>query len=66
MKVKKQFENNDLFSNWELVGWMGITDGDKDVPYTPTTKKQVLDIAGLANLLVSEYLEVVAQQKTKN
>ena len=23
-KVKKQFENNDLFSNWELVGWMGI------------------------------------------
>ncbi len=27
VKVKKQFENNDLFSNWELVGWMGITAG---------------------------------------
>ena len=25
--VKKQFENNDLFSNWELVGWMGIAAG---------------------------------------
>ncbi len=26
-KVKKQFENNDIFSNWELVGWMGISAG---------------------------------------
>ena len=25
--VKKQFENNDIFSNWELVGWMGILAG---------------------------------------
>ena len=49
-----------------LVGWDGITDGDQPVPFTKATKKQVLDIAGLANLLVTEYLEVVAQQKTKN
>ena len=27
VKVKKQFENLDLFSNWELVGWMGILAG---------------------------------------
>ncbi len=27
IKVKKQFENIDLFSNWELVGWMGILAG---------------------------------------
>ena len=27
VKVKKQFDNNDLFSNWELVGWMGIIAG---------------------------------------
>ena len=27
VKVKKQFENNDLFSNWELVGWMGMLAG---------------------------------------
>ncbi len=26
-KVKKQFDNNDIFSNWELVGWMGILAG---------------------------------------
>jgi hypothetical protein len=49
-----------------LVGWEGITNGDKDVPYTPATKKQLLDIPMLANTLVTEYLEVVAKQKTKN
>tara|TARA_Y100000768_G_scaffold376198_1_gene347975 strand:- start:7712 stop:9133 length:1422 start_codon:yes stop_codon:yes gene_type:complete len=25
--VKKQFEDNDIFSNWEVVGWMGILAG---------------------------------------
>jgi len=25
--IKKQFENIDIFSNWELVGWMGILAG---------------------------------------
>ena len=55
-----------LIADEILVGWEGITDGDKEVPFTKATKKQVLDIAGLANLLVTEYLEVVAQQKTKN
>tara|TARA_R100001224_G_scaffold68696_1_gene41607 strand:- start:74 stop:448 length:375 start_codon:yes stop_codon:yes gene_type:complete len=49
-----------------LVGWEGITNGDKDVPYTPATKKQLLDIPMLANTLVTEYLDVVAKQKTKN
>ncbi len=27
VKVKRQFDNYDLFSNWELVGWMGILAG---------------------------------------
>ena len=49
-----------------LVGWEGITNGDKDVPFTPATKKQLLDIPMLANTLVTEYLDVVAKQKTKN
>ena len=55
-----------LIADEILVGWDGITDGNNPVPFTKATKKQVLDIAGLANLLVTEYLEVVAQQKTKN
>ena len=49
-----------------LVGWDGITDGDKEVPYTPATKKQILEIPLLANTIVTAYLNVVAQQKTKN
>ena len=27
IKVKKTFEDNEIFSNWELVGWMGILAG---------------------------------------
>ena len=55
-----------LIADEILVGWEGITDGNEPVIFTKSTKKQVLDIAGLANILVTEYLEVVAQQKTKN
>ena len=55
-----------LIAEEVLIGWDGITDGDKEVPYTAATKKQLLDIPLLANTLVTEYLNVVAQQKTKN
>ena len=55
-----------LIADEILAGCDGITDCNDPVPFTKATKKQVLDIAGLANLLVTEYLEVVAQQKTKN
>ena len=58
--------SDSLIADEILIGWDGITDGNEPVPFTKATKKQVLDIAGLANLLVTEYLEVVAQQKTKN
>tara|TARA_B100000212_G_scaffold338677_2_gene315661 strand:+ start:619 stop:993 length:375 start_codon:yes stop_codon:yes gene_type:complete len=55
-----------LIADEILVGWDGITDGDKPVPFTKATKKQVLDIAGLANLLVTIYFEEVSKQKVKN
>jgi len=55
-----------LIADEILVGWDGITDGDKPVPFTKATKKQVLDIAGLANLLVTIYFEEVSKQKIKN
>lgn len=74
---KKQKELNDgIFDGTEisdfmiadeiLVGWDGITDGNDPVPFTKATKKQVLDIAGLANLLVTKYFEEVSKQKVKN
>jgi len=49
-----------------LVGWDGITDGEKPIPFTTATKKQLLDIAGLANILVEKYFNEVTKQKTKN
>ena len=55
-----------LIADEILVGWDGITDGNDPVPFTKATKKQVLDIAGLANLLVTKYFEEVSKQKVKN
>ncbi len=55
-----------LIADEILVGWDGITDGENPVPFTKATKKQVLDIAGLANLLVTKYFEEVSKQKVKN
>ena len=50
-----------------LVGWDGITDTEKNpIPFTKATKKQLLDIAGLANILVEKYFNEVTKQKTKN
>jgi hypothetical protein len=49
-----------------LVGWDGITDGENPIPFTPASKKQLLDIAGLANILVEKYFNEVTKQKTKN
>lgn len=49
-----------------LVGWDGITDGNEPVPFTKASKKQVLEVAGLANLLVTKYFEEVVKQKAKN
>ena len=55
-----------LIADEILVGWEGITDGNEPVVFTKSTKKQVLDIAGLANLLVTKYFEEVSKQKVKN
>ncbi len=49
-----------------LVGWEGITDGDKDIPYTAATKKQVLEIPILGAILCEEYFNEMAKRKTKN
>ena len=49
-----------------LVGWDGITDGENPIPFTTASKKQLLDIAGLANILVEKYFNEVTKQKIKN
>ena len=49
-----------------LVGWDDITDGDKEVPFTKATKKQLLEIPMLASRLVEVYFEAYTEQKAKN
>ena len=44
-----------LIADEILVGWDGITDGENPVPFTKATKKQLLDIDGLDNILVEKY-----------
>ena len=43
-----------------LVGWDGITDGDKNVPFTKATKKQVLEIPTKPNLSRLPQLQFMA------
>ena len=49
-----------------LVGWDGVTDGDKEIIYSKATKKEVLEFPMLANTLVDVYFNQIAKQKTKN
>ena len=49
-----------------LVGWEGIEYEGKPFPYTPATKKQVLDLVGLSLILVEQYFKEVVKQKEKN
>ena len=49
-----------------LVGWEGIEYEGKPFPYTPATKKQVLDQVGLSLILVEQYFKEVVKQKEKN
>jgi hypothetical protein len=74
---KKQKELDEGITNGEnisdvliadeiLVGWDGITDGEKEIPYSKATKKQILEFPMLANRLVEIYFAELTKQKTKN
>ena len=74
---KKQKELNEGITDGEnisdvliadeiLVGWDGVTDGDKEIPYSKATKKEVLEFPMLANTLVEIYFAELTKQKTKN
>tara|TARA_R100000353_G_C6362071_1_gene156476 strand:- start:20 stop:394 length:375 start_codon:yes stop_codon:yes gene_type:complete len=74
---KKQKELNEGITDGEnisdvliadeiLVGWDGITDGEKEIPYSKATKKLILEFPLLANRLVEIYFAELTKQKTKN
>lgn len=50
-----------------LVGWDGIVDGDGEpVPYSKTTKAQLLDVPMLAGALIEAFFESLVEGKRKN
>ena len=55
-----------LIADEILVGWDGITDGEKEITYSKATKKQILEFPMLANRLVEIYFAELTKQKTKN
>tara|TARA_A100000172_G_C3028588_1_gene105760 strand:+ start:449 stop:823 length:375 start_codon:yes stop_codon:yes gene_type:complete len=55
-----------LIADEILVGWDGITDGEKEIPYSKATKKQILEFPMLANRLVEIYFAELTKQKVKN
>ena len=55
-----------LIADEILVGWDGITDGEKEIPYSKATKKLILEFPLLANRLVEIYFAELTKQKTKN
>ena len=55
-----------LIADEILVGWDGVTDGEKEIPYSKATKKLILEFPMLANRLVDIYFAELTKQKTKN
>ncbi|MFZ9848938.1 MAG: hypothetical protein ACO3FA_00820 [Vulcanococcus sp.] len=51
-----------------LVGWSGIfeEDGTTQVPYSEDVKAQLLEVEGVADVLVSTYIESGEKAKAKN
>jgi len=50
-----------------LAGWDGIVDDEgEEVPYSKTSKTELLNVPGLAGSIIEAYFESIAGKKTKN
>lgn len=51
-----------------LVGWSGIFEPDNttQIPYSETTKAQLLEVETVADVLVQTYIEGIEKAKAKN
>jgi hypothetical protein len=50
-----------------LAGWDGIVDDEgEEVPYSKTSKAELLNVPGLAGSIIEAYFESIAGKKTKN
>jgi hypothetical protein len=70
-RVREMLEDKNMtdsgFANDVLVGWTGIKDeaGD-DVAYSEQAKRDVLEVPGLAKVVVLAFLDAIAGAKAKN
>ncbi len=67
-ELLKDDKNTDqIFCVEVLVGWKGIQSEDKlEIPFSESSRDELLDQPGLAAAIVTAYLESVAGQKVKN
>ena len=50
-----------------LAGWDGIVDDEgEEVPYSKTSKAELLNVPGLAGSIIEAYFESIAGKKSKN
>jgi hypothetical protein len=50
-----------------LAGWAGVVDDEgEEVPFSATSKAQLLNIPGLAGSIIQSYFESIQGKKTKN
>lgn len=72
VEIRKQYEIDNLVSDVEiarevLVGWVGITDADKqDIPFSEKMCEELLNIPRVAFAIVTAFTESISGAKRKN
>lgn len=49
-----------------LIGWSGITEDEKEVPFTPGMLDRLLDVPGFAGAVVGTFYESLVGARRKN
>lgn len=70
VEINKAAESGDMneldLSKEVLVGWKGIFEGDKEVPFSEEAKEKLLNIAMVPKAIVIAFYESLAGAKRKN
>lgn len=64
--IDKQKLNDMDFCREVLVGWKGVTDGESEIPFSESSRDEVLNIAGVASAIATAFFLSRAKARTKN
>jgi hypothetical protein len=68
--LAEQIENRDIsdqdLCKEILLGWNGIQDEGKEIPFSETARNQLLDIQCVAGAIVAAFFESISGAKRKN